>query len=303
VIVRVPGSSANLGPGFDALGMAVTRYIELTFDDHVDGEVADVGDVPDVPETGEGVGVAGLGGGAPGRQAAEEHHPAVRAFTLLGGTGPMWVRSSIPMGRGLGFSGSARVAGLVAAMVQREGPNFHPLDAADELLHVATALEGHADNIAPSIFGGVVATAGGRAVRVPLAFDPCVVVWVPSTTTSTEQSRAVLGSSVPFTDAVFNVGRTALLVAALAAGDTTALRTATEDRLHQDQRFERAPVSRLALEVALDSGAWCGWLSGSGPTIAALCPPDRCEALAAALPAEGRAATLRIDHGGAVIER
>ena len=188
----------------------------------------------------------------------------MRAFRQLGGSGPVWIRTRIPIGRGLGFSGSARVAGLVAALAQRHGSGFHPLDEAEQLLHVATALEGHADNIAPSIFGGVVASAGGHAVRIPLPFDPAVVVWVPSATTSTDQSRAALCPSVPFADAVFNVGRTALLVAALAAGDIHALRTATEDRLHQDQRFALSPMSRQALTAALDAGAWCGWLSGSG---------------------------------------
>jgi len=276
VIVRVPASSANLGPGFDTLGLALSLYLELSF------------------EGAEGTGPADA---AP----TEEEHPGVRAFRQLGGTGPVTITSRIPMGRGLGFSGSARVAGLVAALAQQRGPGFHPLDEAEQLLHVATALEGHADNIAPSIFGGVVASAGGHAVRVPLPFDPAVVVWIPPSTTSTEQSRAALCLSVPFADAVFNVGRTALLVAALAAGDIHALRTATEDRLHQDQRFARSPGSRVALAAALDAGAWCGWLSGSGPTIAALCPSDAADDLAAALPADGHTKVLSIDTGGAVL--
>jgi homoserine kinase len=140
-------------------------------------------------------------------------------------------------------------------------------------------------------------------VRVPLPFDPAVVVWVPPATTSTDQSRAALCSSVPFADAVFNVGRTALLVAALAAGDIHALRTATEDRLHQDQRFARSPASRAALEAALDAGAWCGWLSGSGPTIATFCAPNEAEALAAVLPADGHTKILSVDRTGAAIER
>ena len=104
-----------------------------------------------------------------------------------------------------------------------------------------------------------------------------------------------------FDDAVFNVGRTALLVAALAAGNVHALRTATEDRLHQDQRFARSPGSRAALEVALEAGAWCGWLSGSGPTIATLCSPEEAEALAAALPRDGRSTVLAMDLEGAVL--
>jgi len=276
VIVRVPASSANLGPGFDTLGLALSLYLDLSFE--------------------------GAGGAAPADAVpTEEEHPGVRAFRQLGGTGPVTISSRIPMGRGLGFSGSARVAGLVAALAQRHGPGFHPLDEAEQLLHVATALEGHADNIAPSIFGGVVASAGGHAVRVPLPFEPAVVVWVPPSTTSTDQSRAALCPSVPFADAVFNVGRTALLVAALAAGNLHALRTATEDRLHQDQRFARSPGSRVALEAALDAGAWCGWLSGSGPTIATLCAPGAADELAAALPPDGHTKVLTVDTGGAVL--
>src|SRR5262249_24333112 len=161
------------------------------------------------------------------------------------------VRSPIPMGRGLGFSGAARVAGLMAAYAQRCGPSLRRVDVADEVLARATALEGHADNVAASLQGGVVATAAGRAVTVPLAVEPAVVVWVPSFTTSTDPSRTALGGPVSFDTAVFNVGRTALLVAALAAGDVDVLRTATEDRLHQDVRFDRARPSRHALTAAL----------------------------------------------------
>ena len=140
-------------------------------------------------------------------------------------------------------------------------------------------------------------------MRVPLPFDPAVVVWVPPSTTSTDQSRAVaVPRRCPSPTPSSTSGRTALLVAALAAGDIHALRTATEDRLHQDQRFALAARSRDALDAALAAGAWCGWLSGSGPTIAALCPPDDAEALAAALPADGHTKVLRIDPTGAVIE-
>ena len=104
-----------------------------------------------------------------------------------------------------------------------------------------------------------------------------MVLWVPSFTTSTDQSRTALGQPVAFEDAVFNIGRTALLVAALAAGDVDALRVATEDRLHQDVRFARSLPSHEALEAALAAGAWCGWLSGSGPSVAALCDPADAE--------------------------
>jgi homoserine kinase len=107
---------------------------------------------------------------------------------------------------------------------------------------------------------------------------------------------------VPIADVTFNIGRTALLVAALAAGEVAALREATRDRVHQDVRLAAAPPSRAALEAALAAGAWASWLSGSGPTVAAMCPVDEAEDLAAAMPEDGHTKILRIDHAGAAIE-
>ncbi|HKA03933.1 MAG TPA: hypothetical protein VKD67_06370 [Acidimicrobiales bacterium] len=272
MIVRVPASSANLGPGFDALGMALSLHLEVGLD-----------------ATGDA------------RPRAEATHPAVVAFRAMGGTGSIWVDSPIPIGRGLGFSGAARIGGLMAAFAQRCGPSLRRADVAADVLAVAARLEGHADNVAASLYGGVVATADGRAVRVPLALDPAVVVWVPPSSTSTDQSRTALGPVVSFADAVFNVGRTALLVAALAAGDVAALRLATEDRLHQDVRFEGAESSRHALAAALAAGAWCGWLSGSGPAVAALCDQGDVGAITAALPTGASIKELTVDHDGAVV--
>ncbi len=274
MIVRVPASSANLGPGFDALGMALDLHAEVGL---LDAELPD------------------------GAQAVDEHHPATKAFRVGGGRGPLWVRCSIPVGRGMGFSGAVRIGGLVAATVQRAGSESLA-DESAEILRLATELEGHADNVAASLYGGVVATAAGRAVHVPLGFDPAVVVWVPSFTTSTDDSRHKLRSMVPFDDAVFNVGRTALLVAALAGGDVHALRAATEDRLHQAARLAMAEPSGEALQAGLGAGAWCGWLSGSGPTIALLCAPDLVDTVIAGLPTDGSCRHMRIDHAGAVVE-
>jgi homoserine kinase len=276
VIVRVPASSANLGPGFDTLGMALSLHVEV-------GVIE--GDVPAAA------------------QRIDQFHPAGVAFRRAGGEGDLWVTSPIPVGRGLGFSGAVRIAGIVAAHAQRFGSDPDLLASHSQtMLALASELEGHADNVAASLFGGIVATAAGRAVRVPLAFDPAIVVWIPSFTTSTDESRTKLGSHVPLDDAVFNIGRVALLVAALAAGDTAALRSATEDRLHQDRRLAAAEPSRTALQTALDAGAWCSWLSGSGPTVAAMCPYDDADELAAHMPGDGHTKVLRIDHEGAVIE-
>ncbi|HNJ98522.1 MAG TPA: hypothetical protein PLV13_10370 [Ilumatobacteraceae bacterium] len=276
MIARVPASSANLGPGFDTLGMALSLYAEV------------------------GCGAAPE---ADGVHVADEHHPATIAFRRAGGEGPLWVRSPIPVGRGMGFSGAVRVGGLVAAHAQQHGDDPEALDdARHDLLAIATDLEGHADNVAASLYGGIVATAGGRAVPIRLSFDPAMVMWVPSFSTSTDESRSKMPPEVPLADVVFNLGRTALLVAALAAGDVETLRIATEDRLHQERRLDAAQPSRAALLAALDAGAWAAWLSGSGPTVAVMCAMDEAEDMAAALPGDGHTKILRIDHGGATIE-
>jgi homoserine kinase len=272
MIVTVPASSANLGPGFDSLGMALTLHARF------------------------GTSGDGLPGGA---HVVDRHHPARVAFNRLGGRGDVYVHHAIPSGRGLGFSGAMRVGGAALASAMR-GPEG-VVDRA-EVFAVSAELEGHSDNVAASVFGGVVATAGGRVVRVPVALHTAVVVWVPTFETATDRSRRQLSPSVAFSDAVFNVGRTALLVAALAAGDVDVLRAATQDRLHQDVRLEAAPPSRVALDALVEAGAWCAWLSGSGPTVAALCAPADAEAIAAALPvAGGRASVLELDDAGVTL--
>jgi homoserine kinase len=263
--VRVPASSANLGSAFDAVAVALDTHLEVNAD---------------------------------GSEPAPETHPAVRAFRHAGGEGPLTVHCHFPGGRGLGFSGAARVAGLLAASVQRE----RPLRAARrDVLPAAIALEGHADNVAASLLGGVVAVAGGRAVRVPLGRELAVVLWVPDRETATTSARRHLPDQVAFDDAAFNVGRTALLIAALAAGDTDALRTATEDRLHQDRRLSRAPETRIAIDTALRAGAFGAWVSGSGPSAAAFADPARAPEIASAMPPGGRAIVLEIAEEGATV--
>ncbi|MHB1090449.1 MAG: homoserine kinase [Ilumatobacteraceae bacterium] len=274
--VRVPASSANLGPGFDALGMALSLYFEIGIVDN-----------------------AGIPQGA---HRIDQRHPAHGAFLRNGGRGELWVRSEIPMGRGLGFSGAARVGGAVVAHVQHNGTSSDALVLAREhILALTTQLEGHPDNVAASLVGGVVASASGRVVRLPLGLDPAVVVWIPESQTSTHESRTTLGATVPLADAVFNVGHVSLLLAALAAGDVSVLRMATQDRLHQDVRLVAAPNSQAAINCALAGPAWCAWLSGSGPSVAAMCERADAQKLAALMPPNGVTKVLAIDMHGAVI--
>ena len=274
--VRVPASSANLGPGFDALGMALSVHLEM-------GPVFN-GEIP------------------AGAKMIDEYHPGHIAFRSYGGVGDVWVRSKIPMGRGLGFSGAARVAGVVAAHAQKNGSSVEALTAArKDLLHASTQLEGHPDNVAASLVGGVTASASGEVVRLPLALDPAILAWVPETQTSTEKSRTAIATTLSLGDAVLNIGHTALLMGALASGDIEVLRIATQDRIHQDIRLANAPSSKAALEAALNTAAWCAWLSGSGPTIAVMCAKSDARQIASQLPQSGDVLELTIDQQGAVI--
>ena len=270
VHVKVPASTANIGPGFDSLGMALSLHFECGTDDTPDGAV-----LPD------------------------ERHPAVDAFRRAGGEGSLWVRGRIPMGRGLGFSGAARVGGIVAAHVQRGVDDLARVHR--EVLNLATELEGHPDNVAASLVGGVTASAGGEVAVVPVAFAATVVVWIPDFTTSTDKSRTAMPQQVPLADAVFNIGRATLLVAALASGNREVMREATRDRLHQDRRLADAPASLDTLRTALETRAIAAWLSGSGPTVAVLCDPDDATTVSAAMPVGGSVKVLQIDTDGATI--
>lgn len=276
--VTVPASTANLGPGLDVLALALDLTVSA-------GSGA-------VPESG-------------GRRC-DERHPAQIAYRRAGGRGELWLHSPIPMGRGLGYSGAVRVAGIVVAMAEQD-PSLGgslPSGVAADVVAMAAELEGHADNAAASVHGGLVVVAGDRVSSAPVLLDAVVVVWIPDgTTTSTDRSRSRLPEMVALADAVFNIGRTATLVTAFVTGDVDGLRSATDDRLHQAARLAAAPDSADALTVGSRSGAWCGWLSGSGPSVAFLCDPARVTDLAAALPSDGHTKILGIDRSGTVVRR
>jgi len=268
--VVVPASSANLGPGFDVLGMALSLTAEVGL---VDAGVPDGADV------------------------ARGGHPAATAFAAAGGSGQVWVKTSIPSGRGLGFSGAVRVGAIALARQQSSSGDVLIHDRAD-LFRRAAAEEGHGDNVAASLYGGVVVVADATVMEVPLTVDPAVVVWIPSYKTSTSESRGTLSASVSRDDAVFNMARVALWVGALSTGDLSLLADATQDRLHQDARLAKVPRSREALECMRSAGAFGAWLSGSGPTVACLCDEASAERISDALP-DGRRTILRIDRLGA----
>lgn len=276
--VRTPGSSANLGAGFDVLGMALDVYADC-----------------------------GLGTAPSGAQQLDEHHPGRLAFEALGGSGPMWMRCNIPMARGLGFSGAARVGAASLAAVQAGGtPSTNSIvDAAERILAVVTDLEGHGDNAAASLYGGVTAYIDGKVVAIdigPTMAAASFVAWIPEVTTSTDASRKTLGPHVDRSAAVFNIGRAIQFVAAFQQDDPAMLVGAADDRMHQEHRLPLVPGAADALDAGVAGGAWAGWLSGSGPTVGFLCAADRVDAVGASLPPNGHVKVLSIDALGARVE-
>ncbi|MBI4296994.1 MAG: homoserine kinase [Chloroflexi bacterium] len=257
IAVKVPATTANLGPGFDCLGLALDLYstVEVSLAPSFDMRL-----------TGEDVGELGLG----------RDNLVYRAFSALyqkaGATPPevrMACENRIPLRRGLGSSAAAIVGGLVAA-------NFllgEPLPQ-KEILRLAVEMEGHPDNVAPALLGGcqVVVWDGGELVTasIPLPAELRVVLFIPSFEMATETARGILSPRVSRKDAVYNIGRAALLANALATGQWSYLRVATQDRLHQPRRRSLFPALDDIIEAALESGALGAFLSGGGSAVAAL---------------------------------
>ncbi|MEX1079328.1 MAG: homoserine kinase [Homoserinimonas sp.] len=269
VTVKVPATTANLGPGFDTLGLALSLYDDLT--------------VAVREQPGVLVRVTGVG---EGEVPTDETNLVVKsiAATLakFGQELPgldVVAENAIPHGRGLGSSGAAIVSGVMAAKGLLEG--IVDLDA-DRLLAIAGELEGHPDNVAPALFGGltIVWTADGRPQHKKLMVHRGVspLICVPESTMSTALARSLRPVSVPHEDAIFNVSRSALLIAALIQSPEL-LHAATEDKLHQSYRASAMPDT-AALIDELRAAGHAAVVSGSGPSILVLCsdPAQRLQA-------------------------
>ena len=297
VAVRVPATSANLGPGFDTLGLALSIYDELTVtvldEDRLVIEVEGSG-AAEVPRDGSHLVVRAI----------------ARTFESAGRRMPglhLQARNVIPHGRGLGSSGAAVASGIRAAQgLLADEVTFRD----DEVLRIATDLEGHPDNVAPALFGGLTiawTTPAGPAHKKLLVHrGVSPLVFVPESTMSTEVARSLQPAQVPREDAVFNVSRSALLVAALTQSPELLL-AATEDRLHQDYRAEAMPHTS-ALVRALRAEGFAAVVSGAGPSVLVLAdgPGARLEAAelaASVVDAPWEALMLAVDvKGGTVRE-
>jgi homoserine kinase len=286
VTVEVPATSANLGPGFDCLGLALDLHDVLT------GEVVESGLVVEV----EGEGAETL--------PRDDRHLVVRAmraaFEALDVAPPGLVLHAvnrIPQSRGLGSSSAAIVGGLALARALVHGGAESLDDAA--LLRLATRIEGHPDNVAPALLGGFVVSGhdGAETWGIPAPVVPEVsgVAFVPPGGVSTEMARGLLPDQVPHTSAAANSGRAALLVAALG-GATDQLFRATEDFLHQEFRGPAMPES-LVLVGSLRAAGLAAVVSGAGPTVLVLTAEDP-EPLLDRCPAGWTAYRLAVDHAG-----
>ena len=256
----IPASTTNLGPGFDVLGLALQLYSTVSLE--ITGSSTEVVvsgvDVEKIPSTPEHIAF----------QAVES------IFQRSGVQQPdglkLTIANGIPAIRGLGGSGTAILGGLLTANVLC-GNMF----SLSEILNFSTAIEGHPDNVAASLYGGLVISVQEEEHihTIQLVCDPAlhVVLAIPEFTLSTQKARDILPKTVDFADAIYNISRSSLLVASIATGKLDMLPLAMKDKLHQPYRSTLIPGFNDVVEAATSAGALSIALSGAGPTIAAYC--------------------------------
>ncbi len=292
VTVRVPATSANLGPGFDALALALGRYDVVRVDVVAGGLAVEV----------DGAGAATL--------PRNERHLVVRAlraaFDRLGGQPSglaLRCENRIPQSRGLGSSAAAIVAGVVAARALASGTTGDPVEDEAADLDLAAELEGHPDNVAGCLAGGLTIAwrddSGVRSARAAAVVGVAPAVFLPPTTAATAEVRGLLPATVPHLDAAANAGRAALLIAALT-GRPDLLMPATEDRLHQRYRAAAMPAT-AELVARLRAAGVPATVSGAGPAVLALVAPAATAELATYLPVAWSLLTPGMDVAGAMV--
>ncbi|VBB06157.1 homoserine kinase signature [Lucifera butyrica] len=296
VKVRVPGTTANCGPGFDSIGMACTIYneLELTLSgrERLSIEVC-----------GEGAGMI----------PCDEHNIALQAIqAVLTRVGTkergivLRMENTIPLARGLGSSAAAIVAGLVAANVATGNQLSR-----EEIFNMATQIEGHPDNVAPALYGGITLSVVEGKNAHCLNFTPPaelkLVVAIPAFGLSTQVARQVLPDAVSLEDAVFNISRAALLIGALTQGKLDFLQYALPDRIHQPYREKLIPGMAAVFQSAIQAGALGAAISGAGPCLVAF-TRQNCDTIGEAMVAAfekhevvSRYIVMDIDLRGAVV--
>jgi len=268
VAVEAPATIANLGAGYDCLGLAIDRSLRVELEVvHSPRDTATVVEV-----VGEGAGEI-----TPdrGNRFVEGLEAGLPAHGIEYATGVAWrirMTNEIPLARGLGSSGAATVAGLLAAAalagVDPEAPHVR-----DPILAAAYSIEGHPDNVAPALLGGLVASSAATGDVAAFRFDAPdtlrVVLFIPELRLPTSEMRRVLPDAVPRADAVANLARVAVGVAGIAQGDWSVLDELTRDRLHEPYRAAAYPLLPVLIAAARAAGAIGACLAGAGSTIAA----------------------------------
>ena len=310
VIVKVPATSANLGPGFDILGIAVKLYntVEASF---VQGRSAE--NTPFIEIEGEG------SSELPRDTKNIVWRSMQRAFELTARkTGKkaraataenvrLRLSNAIPLSSGLGSSAAARLGGIIAAN-ELSGRKL----SSREMLSLATVLEGHPDNVVPAMLGGLCVTSFERK-KLEYIQLPCpslsVVVCTPDFELPTEKARKVLPHSVPFRTAVSNSSKLAILISSFVTGRYDMLGSAMQDQLHQPYREKLIPGMKKVFEAAMKAGAYGAALSGAGPSLMALCAPAEAGAVGSRMQhawnqqrISCRRFVLEVDCRGAVIK-
>lgn len=272
VTVRVPATSANLGPGFDALAIALDLAEDVTL------ARLPVGSATRVRVSGINATLL------PHDETLLAYRGVAAAYRRMGRTVPaldLELVTRIPRSGGLGGSAAAIVAGVVAANALEGAPLSQ-----SEVLDLVAEIEGHPDNVSAALLGGLVVCVAGRdglvSTRLPVPAELQAVVCLPETSISTKSARGVIPQTFPIGDAVFNLGRTALIVAAFATRDWSLLREAMDDRIHQPARGTILRALHPVIQAALDAGAHGAALSGAGSAMIALAT-GRFDEIAAAM--------------------
>lgn len=257
ISVIVPATSANMGSGFDSIGLALDLWNELTissgnFAFEISGEGEN--ELPVDESNLIYIGIKSV------YDFIQEPVPSLNFFC----------NNKIPFSRGMGSSSAAIVSGLLAANYLSESKLSN-----EKIFELAANIEGHADNVAPAIFGGcsigIKDEKNGWVIdKVKIKSKLNAVIFIPEIILNTDESRMSLSSKISRTDAVHNIGRVALLVNALNSGKYDLLKFATQDKLHQKQRSKKYKAMPYIIEAALRGGAYCSFLSGSGSSIIAL---------------------------------
>lgn len=288
VTLRIPATTANLGPGFDSMGCALSLYNTLTFEKLPEGLI--ITGCPEEYQNEENL-------------AVQSYRAVEKKLGLAPGGLRLHLVTEIPVSRGLGSSAALIIGGVLAANLLHGEPL-----AREELLAIANEIEGHPDNLAPALYGGLTASlvedGMPYTVQLPVAESLRFVAAIPNFPLSTHAARSVLPKQVPYADAVYNASHAAVLLGALQKGDAALIRAAMQDRLHQPYRKALIHEYDAVQTTAEECGALGFCISGAGPTLLCLTDDaafaDRLAERCATLEYGWRILDLPVDRKGAV---